>query len=43
MEDYIYRMKKKIELSEQLANASGVVENRLTNDMMFHMVMSKSD
>ena len=36
-------MKKKIELSEQLANASGAIETSLRNDMMFHMVMSRSD
>ena len=36
-------MKKKITLSEPLAKASGAIETTLKNDMMFHMVMSRSD
>ena len=36
-------MNQKIELSRQLAEARGVIENRLTNDMLFHMVMSRSE
>ena len=36
-------MNGKIELSKQLAQASGAIETSLRNDMMFHMVMSRSE
>ena len=39
----IGKMEKKTTLSKELAAATGALENKLTNDMMFHMVMSRSE